>query len=141
MSPRQISLVKESWLSVAAIDPLVVGQHFYNRLFDLDPQLRPLFRAPIPEQSKKLLTMLHYVIKKLDALDEIMGEVRKLAQRHVHYGTRPEHYNVVGSALVWTLEQGLGEAWTDELQEAWIAVYTVLAGAMIEAANYSEAAA
>ncbi|RYY89797.1 MAG: hemin receptor [Chitinophagaceae bacterium] len=141
MNTRQIELVKESWLSVAAIDPVTVGGLFYNRLFELDPQLRPMFRAPIPEQSKKLLTMLHYVIKKLDTLDEIIDEVRKLAQRHVHYGTKPEHYNVVGSALIWTLEQGLGDAWTDELQEAWIAVYTVLAGAMIEASNYSKAAA
>lgn len=140
MNTHQINLVKESWLSVTAIDQLVVGNLFYTRLFDLDPQLRPLFRSPLPEQSKKLLTMLNYVIKKLDALDEIIAEVRKLAQRHVHYGTKPEHYNVVGSALVWTLEQGLGEAWTEELQEAWIAVYTVLAGAMIEAADYAPVA-
>ncbi|RYD91848.1 MAG: hypothetical protein EOP50_13600 [Sphingobacteriales bacterium] len=140
MNAHQITLVKESWLSVAAIDQLVVGNLFYNRLFELDPQLRPMFRSPLPEQSKKLLTMLNYVIRKLDALDEIIAEVRKLAQRHVHYGTKPEHYNVVGSALVWTLEQGLGEAWTEELQEAWIAVYTVLAGAMIQAAEYEPAA-
>ncbi|GAB4092136.1 globin family protein [Flaviaesturariibacter terrae] len=140
MSPRQISLVQESWLSVAAIDPLVVGNLFYNRLFELDEQLRPLFTAPISGQSKKLVSMLHYVVSKLDTPDELIDEVKSLAQRHLHNGARPEHYNVLGSALIWALEQSLGDALTEELEEAWIATYKVLAGAMMEATAYQEAA-
>ncbi|GAA4323387.1 globin domain-containing protein [Flaviaesturariibacter amylovorans] len=141
MNQQQIALVKETWSTVAALDPLVVGDLFYNRLFTIIPEVRPMFRGDIPEQSKKLLHMLHYVIRKLDRLDDIMDEVRKLAQRHVGYGVQATHYHSVGSALLWTLEQGLGEAWTEEAQEAWIACYTLLAGAMIGASAYEVAAA
>ncbi|RYZ24031.1 MAG: hypothetical protein EOO16_02385 [Chitinophagaceae bacterium] len=140
MNQHQISLVKESWLSVAALDPVAVGGLFYDRLFSIAPEVRPMFRGEISEQSKKLLSMLHYVIKKLDRLDDIIDEVKKLAVRHVHYGTCPGHYNVVGSALLWTLEQGLGAAWNDELEAAWAACYTVLSGAMIAASAGAVAA-
>jgi hemoglobin-like flavoprotein len=136
MNQHQITLVKESWLSVAAIDPVTVGGLFYSRLFAIAPEVRPLFRGEIKEQSGKLLSMLHYVIRKLDRLEDIIDEVKKLGQRHVHYGTGPEQYNVVGSALLWTLEQGLGDGWHDELEAAWAAAYTTLSGAMIGASVY-----
>lgn len=85
--------------------------------------------------------MLGYVISKLDKLDEIVDEVSKLAVRHVQYGVKDEHYGVVAIALLWTLEQGLGEDWTPEVKEAWITCYTILSGAMIQACNQSEKAA
>lgn len=75
--------------------------------------------------------MLSYIIAKLDKLEDIMDEVTKLARRHDAYGVKPEHYNAVGSALLWTLEQGLGAAWNEELETAWTEVYSILAGAMI----------
>ncbi|NCT95649.1 MAG: hypothetical protein GXC72_14585, partial [Chitinophagaceae bacterium] len=105
MNKHQIELVKNSWAQVAALDAEVVGGLFYNRLFEIAPQIKPMFRSPLPEQSRKLLSMLAYVINKLDKLEDILDEVSKLAQRHVQYGVKEEHYGIVAAALLWTLEQ------------------------------------
>ena len=136
MTTRQIQLVKNTWGIVASLDPVVVGNLFYNRLFEIAPEVKPMFRAPVEEQSKKLISMIAYVIHKLDKLDDIINEVAKLAKRHVTYGVEPAHYLIVGSALIWTLEQGLGEHWNEEAREAWVKCYTTLSNAMIEAAYY-----
>lgn len=140
MTPQQIQHVKSTWGMVATLDPETVGGLFYGRLFEIAPQIRHMFRAPIPEQSKKLLTMIGYVINKLDKLDDIIDEVAKLAQRHVQYGVEPAHYNIVAEALLWTLEKGLGEHWTEEVKESWVLCYTTLAGAMITAGEGVKAA-
>lgn len=132
MTTNNIELVKETWSLVAKIDMVTVGGLFYDRLFEQMPEVRPMFsRSPLPEQSKKLLTMLGYVISKLDKLDEILDEVAKLAQRHTKYGVRDEHYAAVGAALLGTLEKGLGEHWNDSVRIAWTEVYTTLANAMM----------
>ncbi|HET6769984.1 MAG TPA: globin domain-containing protein, partial [Chitinophagaceae bacterium] len=120
------------------IDPVTVGGLFYNRLFEIAPQLKPMFRNPVPEQSKKLLAMMNYIISKLDKLDDILDEVAKLAKRHVNYGVRPDHYRIVGEALLWTLEKGLAENWNDEVKEAWTNCYQVLSSAMINASEWAE---
>lgn len=132
MTTNTIDLVKNSWALVAKIDTETVGGLFYNKLFEIAPEVKPLFsRSAMPEQSKKLLGMLSYVISKLDRLDEILDEVKKLAQRHNAYGVKAAHYTAVGTALLWTLEQGLDTYWNNELEVAWTEVYTVLSGAMI----------
>ena len=123
---------------VATIDPVTVGGLFYNRLFEIAPQLKPMFRNPIPEQSKKLLAMINYIIVKLDKLDDILEEVAKLAKRHVNYGVKPDHYRNVGDALLWTLEKGLAENWNEEVKEAWSNCYQVLSSAMINASEWAE---
>ncbi len=136
MATSNIELVKNSWLEVSKIDMLTVGGLFYERLFEIAPEVKPMFsRTSLPEQSKKLLTMLSYVIANLDCLDEIMDEVIKLAQRHSNYGVKESHYSAVGAALLWTLEKGLGSQWNEELKTAWTEVYTILAGAMISEQN------
>ncbi len=133
MKTNQISLVKESFVLVAKIPAETVGSLFYNRLFEIAPEVRPMFRnADIPEQSRKLISMLSYIISKLDKLDTILDDVARLSQRHIKYGVQDYHYEKVGEALLWTLEQGLGKNWTEEAKEAWIACYTLLAGAMKE---------
>ena len=132
MTQNKIKLVKNSWALVAQMEMGMVGGLFYSRLFEIVPEVKPMFsRTPLPEQSKKLLTMLSYVIAKLDKLEDIMSDVTKLARRHEGYGVTDEHYTAVGSALLWTLEQGLGTEWNEELEIAWTNVYTVLAGAMM----------
>jgi hemoglobin-like flavoprotein len=137
MTTKQIGLIKSSWSLVAAIDPQTVGSLFYNRLFEIAPEVRPLFnRTSVSEQSKKLLAMLSYVISKLDKLEDIIEEVVKLAQRHASYGVKEEHYTVVGGALLWTLEKGLGAQWNEELKEAWTVCYVTLSSAMINASEY-----
>ena len=85
--------------------------------------------------------MLNYVISKLDHLEDIIGEIEKLAKHHTTYGVKEEHYAVVGDALLWTLEKGLGEDWNDELKGAWADCYSTLATAMINAAEYRADAA
>ena len=141
MTTQQVLHVKSTWAMVASLDTVTVGGLFYNRLFEIAPEVRPMFRAPIPEQSKKLFTMIGYVIYKLDKLEDIIDEVAKLAERHVQYGVKAEHYNVVAEALLWTLEQGLGEHWTEDVKEAWVLCYTTLAGAMIAAGDKAQQAA
>ena len=134
MTTNNIALVKASWAQVASMDQVTVGGLFYNKLFETLPEVKPMFaRTPIPEQSKKLLTMLAYIIARLDTLEDILDEVKKLAQRHTHYGVTETHYAAVGTALLWTLKQGLAGQWNNELKEAWTEVYTTLAGAMMDA--------
>jgi hemoglobin-like flavoprotein len=133
MTQKQIELIKSTWAMVAKMDPEVVGQLFYNRLFEIAPPVKHLFRNPVPEQSRKLIAMLNYVISKLDKLNDIMEEVSQLAQRHVRYGVNAGHFVIVGETLLWTLEKGLGEAWNDEVKEAWTVCYTILSSAMINA--------
>ena len=138
MTNKQIDLVKSSWAMVATIDPVTVGGLFYNRLFETAPQLKHMFRNPMPEQSKKLLAMINYVISKLNKLEDILDEVAKLARRHVSYGVKPDHYTIVGEALLWTLEKGLADKWNSEVKEAWIDCYNILSSAMINASEYRE---
>lgn len=142
MTQKQIELVRSSWALVSKLDPIVVGEIFYTKLFEIGPEVKPLFiRTAIPEQSKKLLAMLNYIIGKLDKLSSILDEVRKLAIRHIGYGIKPEHYAMVGQALLATLETGLGENWNDELKQAWSDCYSLLSEAMINAAAAPEQAA
>jgi Hemoglobin-like flavoprotein len=141
MTQHQINLIRSSWAKVSAIDPVVVGNLFYGKIFEIAPGARDMFKDPISEQSKKVFAMLNYVISKLDRLGDIIGEVEKLARRHATYGVKEEHYTVVGDALLWTLEQGLSNDWNEELKQAWAECYSTLATAMINAAAYAAEAA
>ena len=139
MTIKQIELVQNSWQLVAAMDTQTVGALFYNRLFEIAPEVKPMFsRSSMEEQSRKLLSMLSYVISKLHKLDDIIGEVKKLARSHVHYGVQDEHYTQVGRALLWTLEAGLGDNWNNDLKTAWTVCYTTLAEAMMNASKNTE---
>jgi len=138
MTNHQIQLIKTTWQAAAA-NAEVVGPLFYNRLFEIAPEVKPMFsRTTVPEQSRKLLAMLSFVISKLDSLDEILDEVSMLAQRHVKYGVQAKHFEYVGAALLWTLEQGLGEMWNNEVKEAWATCYGILSSAMINAGNMAQ---
>jgi hemoglobin-like flavoprotein len=138
MTPRQIDIVKTSW-QLAAANADTVGPLFYETLFEIAPEVKPMFnRTTVPEQSKKLLSMLSYVVGKLDSLEDILDEVGKLAQRHVKYGVQDRHYSYVGAALLMTLEKGLGNAWNDEVKDAWTTCFGILSSAMMNAAGSAE---
>jgi hemoglobin-like flavoprotein len=134
MTPAQIDEVKRSFALVAPIADQV-GILFYTRLFEIDPSLRRLFKADIKAQSKKLMQMIAVAVNGLDALETIVPAVQALGARHAGYGVTDAHYDTVASALLWTLEQGLGDVFTPAAREAWTAAYVLLAGTMKAAAR------
>jgi hemoglobin-like flavoprotein len=140
MTPEQINLVQNSFSKVVPIaDRAAVI--FYDRLFEVAPAVKAMFPADMTEQRKKLMATLAVVVNGLSNLESILPAASALATRHVSYGARPEHYPVVGGALLWTLEKGLGEAWTPEIAAAWKAAYGTLSTFMIaEAYGKAQAA-
>ena len=134
MTPAQIDMVKQSFAQVAPIAG-EAGALFYNRLFTLDPSLQGLFKEDIAVQSRKLMQMLATAVNGLDKLETIVPAVQALGARHVRYGVTEAHYDTVAAALLWTLEQGLGAGFTPQVREAWVAAYSILAGAMKAAAR------
>ena len=134
MTPEQVQLVQDSFAKVAAIRDQAAAL-FYRRLFELDPGLRPLFKGAMTAQGARLMTALGGVVGSLDQLERILPALCALGRRHGAYGVRPEHYATVGEALIWTLEQALGPAFTREMRRAWIDAYGRLAWTMIAAAE------
>ena len=134
LTNTQKVLVQESFAAIIPIadDAAVL---FYRRLFELDPSLRSMFRGDMTEQRRKLMQMLTAAVKGLDRLDQLVPVVEELGRRHVGYGVADAHYDTVGAALLWTLEKGLGEAFTADVKGAWVAVYGLLAGTMKNAAK------
>jgi hemoglobin-like flavoprotein len=140
MNPTEIKLVQDSFSKVAPISEQA-AVIFYDRLFEVAPAVRAMFSDDMTEQRKKLMATLAVVVNGLSNLEAILPAASALAKRHVNYGAKPEHYPVVGGALLWTLEKGLGEAWTPELAAAWTTAYGTLSGYMIsEAYGRSQAA-
>jgi hemoglobin-like flavoprotein len=133
MTPEQKHLVQTSFAKVAPIADAAAAM-FYARLFEVDPALKPLFTADITEQGRKLMRMLGMAVNGLDRLDALVPVVQQLGIRHKQYGVTDEHYDTVAIALLWTLEQGLGSEFTPDVKDAWVAVYTVLASTMKQAA-------
>ncbi len=133
MTPQQVTLIQTSWAAVLPIQDTAAGL-FYQRLFVLDPSVRPMFKGDLAGQGKKLMQALGFIVNSLTRLDELVPVAQDMARRHVGYGVQAEHYDTVGTALLWTLEQGLGSAFTDETRDAWATAYGTLAGVMKEAA-------
>jgi hemoglobin-like flavoprotein len=134
LTPEQVTLVRETWAQVVPIADKA-AELFYGKLFELDPALKPLFRGDMTEQGQKLTKMIGIAVDHLDKLEEIVPAVQDLGVRHLEYGVKNSHYDTVGEALLWTLGQGLGDAFTTEVMNAWTDVYTLLAGTMKDAAR------
>jgi hemoglobin-like flavoprotein len=133
MEAKEIELVQSSWKSVKSISEQAAVL-FYGRLFELDPELKPLFKGDMVEQGRNLMTMIGTAVNSLSRLDAVVPAVQALGRRHVAYGVKDTHYDTVGAALLWTLEQGLGEAYTSEVAAAWTETYSILASVMKDAA-------
>ena len=129
MTPDQIALVQATYSKLAPLH-VTAGALFYHRLFELNPELRQLFRGDIMSQSRKLMTMIALVVENLSEFDRMLPQLQQLGRAHIGYGTRAEHYDTVGTALVWAIRQGLEEQFTPADQQAWMAAYTMLADAM-----------
>lgn len=140
MTPDQIALVQESFGKVAPIKDQA-AQLFYGRLFEIAPEVKPLFGDDMAEQGRKLMAMLAVVVGGLSKLETVLPAASALAKKHVAYGVKPQDYQPVGAALLWTLEKGLGPDWTPQLAQAWTAAYTTLSGFMINEAYGKRAVA
>jgi len=136
MTKEQILLVKKTWSIFREIDPVLIGDVFYSKLFFDMPHLEKLFHTPKEQQSRKLIEMLSVIVGRLDSLEELTEEIKQLAIRHVQYGVKEQHYKAVGTALLWTLRQGLGNDWNEKVNEAWATCFQTLSDAMINASGY-----
>jgi nitric oxide dioxygenase len=133
MTPEQVKLVQDSFSKVVPISEQA-AIIFYDRLFEVAPAVRAMFPDDMSEQRKKLIAVLAMVVNGLGNLPSVLPAASALAKRHVSYGTKAEHYPVVGGALLWTLEKGLGDAWTSDVAAAWTTAYGTLSGYMISEA-------
>lgn len=133
MTPKQIHLVQTTWEKVVLISEQAAAL-FYGRLFELDPELKPLFKSDIREQGQKLMQMIGVAVRGLADLGRLVPAVEDLGRRHVAYGVRRKDYETVGAALLWTLEKGLGDSFSPEVKEAWFTAYHLLATTMQKAA-------
>jgi hemoglobin-like flavoprotein len=139
MTNHQIQLIRQSFAHVVPISDIAAAL-FYDRLFELEPALRPMFSASLIGQGRKLMQMLGAAVGLLDMPAALIPTLQSLGRRHVSYGVRDEHYVTVGAALLWTLERGLGPAFTPDVRAAWIALYGVVATTMQDAANETKEA-
>ncbi len=133
MTPEQIDLIRSSWSKVVPIQETAAGL-FYNKLFELDPAVKPLFKGDMGEQGRKLMMSLNMVVNGITNLDALLPAIQEMGKRHAGYGVQPRHYDTVGQAILWTLEQGLGTHFTPDTRAAWTTAYTTLANVMKEAA-------
>lgn len=129
LSARQKTLVQQSFSKVEPI-AAQAAEIFYNKLFEIDPSLKPMFKGSLKEQGKKLMTTLKVAVKSLDDLDALVPVLQKLSERHVKYGVKIDDYTPVGNALLHTLKTGLGADFTTEVREAWVEVYKTVAHVM-----------
>jgi nitric oxide dioxygenase len=138
LSHKQIDLVQESFANLGHIHD-EAARFFYARLFEIAPEIRPMFRHDIAGQRQKLMDTLGSVVRGLRDMPTLLGVAGDLARRHVGYGVAPEHYAPVGQALIDTLEVALDDDFTPEIRAAWTAAYRALSGAMVATA-YPQAA-
>ena len=129
MKVDQITLVQDTFDKIRPISEKA-AKLFYNRLFELDPSLKSLFKGDMKTQGKMLMQMLDYAITGLDRLDTIVLAIQNLGIRHAGYGVKDEYYETVGEALLWTLEQGLGKDFTPDVKDAWAEAYKLLSDIM-----------
>jgi hemoglobin-like flavoprotein len=134
VTPEQIRIVQSTWVRMLLVRE-TTAQLFYARLFEVDPGLRNLFRGDLREQGYKLIQVMDAAVNGLNRLEHLVPIVQQLGRRHVGYGVKDHHYGTVGAVLLWTLNQGLGPDFTEEVRAAWTAAYDVLASTMRAAAT------
>ena len=133
LTTRQIEVLQSSFQVIQPVAQ-TAGEIFYRRLFEIDPTLPALFKGDMKEQARKLMQVLAVAVGGLSNMATLVPVVQQLGLRHVGYGVRPEHYDTVRDALMWTLARVLQDAYTDEVRTAWLTAYAMLAGVMKEAA-------
>jgi len=133
MTPEEIELVQESWIKVKPISEQA-AEIFYGRLFEIAPEVKPYFKGDMKAQGRKLMLMINTSVSALRDLDAVVPVIQAMGKRHIGYGVQDKDYDSVGAALIWTLEQGLGDEFTPETQAAWVKTYDILSSTMKAAA-------
>jgi hemoglobin-like flavoprotein len=136
MNSQQIEIVKRSWRSLQGINPALLGDVFYSKLFLENPLLERMFKTSKETQAQKLMEMLDIIVKRLDNLAVLADEIQAMAKRHVEYGVKPKHYQQVGEALLWTLKISMGKDWNDNVAAAWAQCYQELTDVMLADLHY-----
>ncbi len=137
MNTETITLVQHSWTKLVPITTQA-ADIFYDRLFTLDPGLKPLFNGDMATQGQRLMQMIGVAVGKLDQLPVLLPLLRGLGRRHADYGVKDHHYETVAAALLSTLAKGLGDDFTPEVRAAWIQAYGIIADTM-RTASHAEA--
>jgi hemoglobin-like flavoprotein len=141
MTPHQVRLVRNSFKQIEPI-ATQAGETFYKRLFEVAPELRPLFPENMDGQHAKLINVLGAVtsnlymislpVTTLQEAEAFMPQVRALGRRHASYGVTDAHFEALKDVLIWTLRQYCGESFDDETEEAWLAIFDLLSRVMME---------
>jgi len=135
MTLENIAAIRRTWDLVVPIADEAAAL-FYDRLFEIDPTVKPLFKATdMTAQRRKLMDVIGTVVGNLEEIETLIPTVEALGRRHVGYGVEDRHYETVGAALLWTLEQGLGDQWSEDAAAAWSEAYGLLSGVMRESAK------
>jgi hemoglobin-like flavoprotein len=140
MHPQQIEIVQRTYQKIVPISDVAAGL-FYARLFEIDPSLRKLFSGDMKRQGTMLMSMIGSAVRGLSDANALIPVLIALGRRHTGYGVVEAHYGTVANALLWTLEQGLGDEFTPEVRNAWVAAYTLMASVMQQGAREMPAAA
>lgn len=130
MTDREIQLVKSTWKLFRGISPALIGETFYSKLFMDHPELRQLFPRSMDDQYCRLVEMINVIVARLNSQDALTAELQPLATKHIRFGVRKEHYQMIGTTMFWTLKQGLGNDWTEEVSRAWAHCYELVSGIM-----------
>lgn len=127
-SNRHKLLVVDSFLSIAPESDKLAAQ-FYSHLFEIAPEVKPLFKGDMAEQGRKLMQIIHVAVNSLNRFDTLVPQLQMLGARHINYGVTREQYALVGESLLWALNEALGEAFNEETREAWTIIYDELVDA------------
>jgi hemoglobin-like flavoprotein len=129
MTPEQIRLVRDSFPGIAELSR-PIALLFYGRLFEVAPEVQPMFKQDIAVQGRKLMEMLTALVTNLDQFEEMEPALKALGQRHAGYGVQPDHYPMVAAALIWAFGLALEGEFSPDLKAAWLAVIEAVAAVM-----------
>lgn len=132
MNSSDIALVKASFGRLVPVADQLIPL-FFARLFELDPQLRAVVAGNMMEQGRKLMSVVGQTIEALERPQAIVAILHPLSARPLGPGTKEEHYFIIGTACLWTLEKALGPEFTPAVRTAWMTVFTYVIHTLIQA--------
>ncbi len=131
MTEKEIKLIKTSWGHFRRVKPEIVADTFYTKLFIDNPSLRNMFPTDMQGQYEKFMLMLNIIVARLDKFDDLIADLTAMGERHKTYNVKPEHYKMVGEALIWTLKNGLSNDWNEATEQAWLKWYKIISNCMV----------